>query len=143
MHAQQITGPCVSINGRPLPMAADRALGVRYIHNGVTFYGNVKSVIFTRETRRQLEAVFIEVAPRALITESQTAATVGLATDASVYIEARTCLTHIIKFVQHPGKYGHPDPGKFGVPPPGHFLCLKVWGTRPGWDETHNDWEED
>jgi hypothetical protein len=116
-------------------MAGDDTLGVRYILNGTPAYGNVRSVMFAQEfLRPHIQAVFVEVAPREVLEQTRTTVTVGRKTNASVYIEALTCLTHIIKFTQHPGTYGQPEPKKIGVPPAGQYLCLTVWATRPGWE---------
>ena len=105
-----------------MPGDTDKMIGVRYIYNGAPAYGNVAGVKIAR-VRDQLErqAVFVEVATRVLIHDSRTVSTVGMVSNATVYVEALTCLTHIIKYTKHPTE-------------PEQFLCLKVWATHPGWE---------
>jgi hypothetical protein len=107
------------INGRRLPMIHDINLGVRYMYNGMPAYGDVKGVIYARESEVK-HAIFLELAPRRIVVRSPTAPTVLEPTGDTVFVELFAALTHIVKFAP--------------TRPLGHYLCLKIWATRPGWE---------
>jgi hypothetical protein len=116
-------GPAVTFNGRPFPMMVDTGMGIRYIYNGAPAYGRVLAVLYVFENDRK-NALFVNVHPRELIEEKRTAATVRdhVARQPSIFIEAFTSITHIVKFVNHPSQ------------PPGTYISLNIWATRTGWE---------
>jgi hypothetical protein len=101
-------------------MMKDKHLGVRYIHNNAPGYGDVKGVVYAFQTDTK-HAIFIEIAPRTIVEEKVTAATVVGPTQETIWVELKTQLTHIVKFVNHPTREGH-------------YLGLQIWSTTPGWE---------
>jgi hypothetical protein len=103
-------------------MMVDDNLGVRYIHNDIISYGQVRRVIYACMKQSTQHVTFLELAPRKLVEEKRTVATVTAAENDTIFVDLLASLTHIVKFVQHPTQ------------PLGHYLALKLWATEPGWE---------
>jgi hypothetical protein len=122
------TGPAVTINGRPLPMMTDTNLGVRYELKGYAAYANIRGVIDARDKTTKKHVVFLELATRYLLRESETTATVLEPTQATIWVEMVSSLTHIVKFVPAiPAPPNQPSTK-------GQYFCFRVWATKPGWE---------